>query len=734
MMTWRRDCGPFAAPSDEMQRPDEHSLVDPADPVASRFRSLVERIPGVVGYVDLVDPNDPSCSFPLYISPQVEALMGYPREAWMGDDELWLQVLHPDDAARMAREDEQARSTLSPLFAEYRMIARDGRVVWVSEKAAVVVDDATGVSYWQGVMVDITERKRAEEALAASEQQFRTMFDAASIGVMTLDLDGRVLEANPMLEQVCQYPAGALTGRSLAEFLEADDRVWPLVEALCAAQTDRGQIEHRFRRRDGSVIWCRTVMTLVRNADGPTHVVAMLEDISDRKRAEHDLLHRTLHDPLTELPNRLYFYEAVTQAIAAAQGRGELAVLLIDLDRFKEINDTLGHHYGDLLLCEFASALRRHVRAPDTLARLGGDEFALLLHVDGDAAAAASSAVGRIEELLARPYQVEGLPLSIEASIGVACFPGDGEDVDQLLQCADIAMYTAKASGVGHALYEPSRNGHDRRRLSMLGELRRAISEGELVLHYQPKLDLRSKRIDRVEALVRWQHPTEGLVLPGQFIPLAEQTGLIRPLTLYVLEAALRQCRRWLDAGKSIGVAVNVSTRNLNDAGFPADVEERLRACNVPAEHLLLEVTESGIIADPARAEETLRKLSALGVRIALDDFGAGQASLAFLARLPLDQIKIDRSFVTDLATNAGNDVIVRSIIGLGHELGLEVVGEGVETDEVATRLEQYGCDLVQGFRLTPALPADDLDRWLAAEAPAATVVYSPLSQGSSNE
>jgi diguanylate cyclase len=314
---------------------------------------------------------------------------------------------------------------------------------------------------------------------------------------------------------------------------------------------------------------------------------------------------------------------------------------------------------------------------------------------------------------------VEGLPLSIEASIGVACFPRDGESVDELLRYADIAMYSAKTSGAGHAFYEPNGNGngHDPRRLGILGELRRAIAEHELVLHYQPKLDLRSKLIDRVEALVRWQHPRDGLMLPAYFIPLAEQTGLIKPLTLYVLETALAQCKRWLGAGRSIGISVNISPRNLNDSDFPRDVEELLRRYEVPAEHLLLEVTERGIIADPARAEATLRRLSEVGVRIALDDFGAGHSSLAFLARLPLDQIKIDRSFVTDLVTDSGDDVIVRSIISLGHELGLEVVGEGVETAEVQTRLEEYGCDLVQGFQLTRALPADELEQWLEQQA-----------------
>jgi diguanylate cyclase (GGDEF)-like protein/PAS domain S-box-containing protein len=679
-----------------------------------RFESLVERIPGIVAYMDLVDRDDPGHSTPLYISPQIEELMGYPREAWLSDDELWLRVLHPEDSERMVHEDARARGTLSSLLAEYRMIARDGRVVWVSEKAAVLEDEISGLTYWQGVMVDMTERKRAEEGLAASERQFRSIFDAASIGVMTLGLDGRILEANPMLEQVCDYPSEALKGQPLEGYLEADDSVGLELDQLVAGDRDRCRVEHRFRRRDQSLMWCRTVMALVRDAaHRPAHVIAMLEDISDRKQAEVDLLHRTLHDSLTELPNRICFHDAVTQAIGAAREGGELAILLIDLDRFKEVNDTLGHHYGDRLLREFAAALSRHLRPPDTVARLGGDEFGVLLQVDGDATAAAKSAVARIENLLATPYQVEGLPLSVEASIGIARFPQDGDDVTKLLQHADIAMYVAKASGTGHAFYEASGDDHDRRRLGLLGELRRAISEHELVLHYQPKLDLRTKRIDRVEALVRWQHPALGLLPPAEFIPLAEQTGLINPLTLYVLDEALDQCRRWLAEGKEISVSVNVSPRSLNDSAFPDAVAQRLRNHQVPAQSLLLEVTESAIIFDPVRAEETLRTLSRLGVRLALDDFGTGHSSLTLLGRLPLDQIKIDRSFVTNLTTNAGNDVIVRAIINLGHQLGLEVVGEGVETIDVTARLQQYGCDILQGYTLTPPLPAKELEHWL---------------------
>lgn len=579
----------------ELWQRDDHSRAgrSSTDHVR-RFQALVEGIPGVIAYMDLVQSDNPAASTPLYISPQVETLLGYERDAWLAEGELWLDVLHPEDAVRMAKADEHARRTLSPLFAEYRMVARGGRIVWVSEKASVVEDAEDGTLYWQGVMVDIT----------------------------------------------------------------------------------------------------------------------------DRKQAEAELLHRTFHDPLTELPNRIHFRAAVESAIAEVERGSSLVVLLIDLDRFKEINDTLGHHYGDILLSKFAAALRLKLRSPDLIARLGGDEFAVLLEATDDATTAARSAVARIEELLAEPYVVEGLPLSVEASIGIASFPEDGGDVSELLQHADTAMYVAKRSGSGHAFYEPGEDGKGRQRLQLLAELRRAINERELVLHYQPKLDLRSGCIDRVEALIRWQHPTGGLIPPGEFIPLAEQTGLIHPLTAFVLDAALEQCRLWLDERRDISVAVNISPRSLNEIGFPKAVAQQLHRHDFPAQNLVLEVTESAIIFDPARAEATLNALHQLGVRLALDDFGTGHSSLAFLGRLPLDQIKIDRSFVTDLATNPHNNVIVRSIINLGHQLGLEVVGEGVETSDVKLRLQQYGCDILQGYALTPALPADELERWLERQPP----------------
>jgi diguanylate cyclase (GGDEF)-like protein/PAS domain S-box-containing protein len=424
----------------------------PKRPIANaeeRFRSLVENIPGIVVYLDLVQPDDPGCSIPLYISPQIEELLGYPRAAWLTDDELWLQVLHPEDAERMTRADEHARRTLSSLFAEYRMVARDGRVVWVSEKAAVFEDEATGTQYWQGVMVDITERRNAEEALAASERQYRSIFDAAAIGVMALGLDGCVLEANPTLERVCDYPAGSLAGRSFQELLDPDDAASPeQLGELAAGLRDRCELEHRFRRNDGSWMWCRTVMALVRDGAGaPEHVTAMVEDISDRKEVEADLVHRTQHDPLTELPNRQRFLDSLRQTRAQrfAAGSG-VAVVFVDLDNFKEVNDSFGHHAGDELLVAVAGRLTGAVRPTDSVARFGGDEF-VVLAADVGSLTDATQLAWRLTSALRAPFSVAGETVRVTASVGVAYSSDPADLAEDILRKADAAMYLAKDRG-----------------------------------------------------------------------------------------------------------------------------------------------------------------------------------------------------------------------------------------------------------------------------------------------
>ena len=418
----------------------------PQNPPLERFHSLVETIPGIVVYLDVVQPDDPSSSLPIYISPQVEELLGYPREAWLTEDELWLDVLHPDDRERMVAADTHARGTLSSLFEEYRMIARDGRVVWVSEKATVVTDAETGTSYWQGVMLDITERRVAEEGLAASERKYRSVFDAATIGLMTLSRDGTVLEANPAVEHVLGYPPGSLVGAMLWTGVAAEARA--RIDALARGREERCELELELRRWDGGALWCRAVLALVRDGAGrPDRITAMIEDIDERKRLEADLLHRTTHDALTLLPNRDHFYARLREARVAARALGlGLGVVFIDMDNFKEINDSLGHDAGDDLLRAVAGRLRAGVRPSDVVARYGGDEFLVLVDAVADVRDVAQLA-WRLANALRAPFELGGTTATVSASFGVAYSNDPDEPEEDLVRKADAAMYGAKRPG-----------------------------------------------------------------------------------------------------------------------------------------------------------------------------------------------------------------------------------------------------------------------------------------------
>jgi diguanylate cyclase (GGDEF)-like protein len=422
--------------------------------------------------------------------------------------------------------------------------------------------------------------------------------------------------------------------------------------------------------------------------------------------------HQALHDSLTGLPNRELFADRVGQALRTADRELQpAALLLLDLDRFKDVNDTLGHHHGDQLLCEVGARLQEALRQVDTVARLGGDEFGVL--VPGVTAEAAAAVADKLRAALHAPLTLDGVTLDLDASIGIAVYPDHGDDTAELLQHADVAMYAAKQAHIGFMVYDPAVDQHSPRRLALLGGLRRALEHNELVLHYQPKADLQTGRILGAEALVRWQHPDHGLLVPGEFIPLAERTGLIHPLTRWVLDAALRQAAEWHRGGHRLSIAVNVSTRCLLDPSFPDQVTERLAAWEVPAGSLMLEVTESAVMADPARALDVLGRLHAMGVKLAVDDFGTGYSSMAYLKALPVDELKVDRSFVGQMASNTSDAVIVRSTIDLGHNLGLRVVAEGVETQEAWQDLAALGCDTAQGYYLGRPMPATDLERWL---------------------
>jgi diguanylate cyclase (GGDEF)-like protein len=436
--------------------------------------------------------------------------------------------------------------------------------------------------------------------------------------------------------------------------------------------------------------------------------------------ASRKLRHQALHDTLTDLPNRASLYQRVRRVTGGVRAHGGLAgLLLIDLDRFKEVNDTLGHDHGDVLLREVADRLREALRRGDTLARLGGDEFAVLLRDLPDRGAAAELA-GRLLSALERPFVVRGVTVQLEASIGVALCPDHGTDVTTLVQRADVAMYEAKREQGHIRLYDAGRDPYSPERLERLGELRHALVSEELVLHYQPKIAVAGGEVTGVEALVRWQHPRHGLLGPAEFLPLAERTGMMGELTRWVVDAALAQARAWQDQGIEVPIAVNLAAANILDAGLPDAVAERLAHYDLPGERLTCELSEDTVMADPRRAGEVLDRLRALGVRLSLDDFGTGNSSLAYLKRLPLDEVKIDRAFVSGIVGDENDALIVRSTIDLARSLGLEVVAEGVEGADVLLRLRSLRCDEAQGFHLSRPLPPDALVEWLARWRPAA--------------
>jgi diguanylate cyclase (GGDEF)-like protein len=425
-----------------------------------------------------------------------------------------------------------------------------------------------------------------------------------------------------------------------------------------------------------------------------------------------EIEHQALHDGLTGLPNRDLFRRRIDEALAAAeQRRSGVAVLLLDLDRFKEINDTLGHQSGDLLLQALANRLENLIRATDTVARLGGDEFAIVSPGAGDEAGAFALAE-RIRTGLEAPFALAGLTVEVEASIGIALYPDHGADVEALIRHADVAMYNGKKTHQP-MLYSQKDDHYSPGRLALVGELRRAIANGELVVHYQPRVELATGDVHAVEALVRWDHPERGLLSPGEFLPLAEHTGLIRPLTGYVLDAALADCASWSKDGLRPGVSANLSARDLLDADLPREVESLLTKHGVDPTLLEVEITENTILIDPERTRIVLERLRDLGVRLSIDDFGTGFSSLGQLKRLAVDVLKIDKSFVLNMEHDDNDDVIVRSTIELGHNLGLRVVAEGVETQETWSRLAQLGCDTAQGFFISRPLPRIVLVDWL---------------------
>jgi diguanylate cyclase (GGDEF)-like protein len=420
-----------------------------------------------------------------------------------------------------------------------------------------------------------------------------------------------------------------------------------------------------------------------------------------------------MHDGLTDLPNRMMLFDRLEAALNAARDQHTaVALLLMDLDRFKEVNDTFGHHFGDGLLKQVAFRLRNQLKDTDTVARLGGDEFAVVLTGVPDANTVAATA-RRILNTLQQPFVVEGQVLEVGGSIGIALYPDHGGDARTLMRRADVAMYTAKQDNAGYSFHSQEQERRSPDELSLTVELRSAMRRNELELFYQPKRHLRTGLMTRAEVLLRWQHPTRGLLVPAYFIPIAERTGLIKPMTDWILDRALGQVRAWQDAGAPVHVAVNVSAKSLQEQTLPQRVQALLDKWKIDPRFLKIEITESSIMADPAHALAIMSMLQSMGVRLSIDDFGTGYSSLTHLRQLPVDEIKIDKSFVIGMATSEADAAIVRTVIDLAHNLGKQVCAEGVEEPDTLRRLKEMGCDLAQGYWISRPTNAEEFMQWL---------------------
>jgi diguanylate cyclase (GGDEF)-like protein/PAS domain S-box-containing protein len=674
-----------------------------------KYRTLVERIPAII-YVQ--EPSDPNRT--TYVSPQYEATLGYPLEQDLGDPDHWVKIMHPEDRERVLAEDRRTDETGEPFKVEYRLFARDGRVVWIRDEATLVRDEEGHPLYWLGIQLDVTDQKRAKDALRESEERFKSSFRDAAIGMALVATDGRWLQVNRALCRIVGYSEEELLGKSFQDITYPEDLEADLnqIRRTLAGEIETYQMEKRYLHKGGSVVWGLLSVSLVHDEGGePLYFVAQIQDITERKMLEEQLEHRAFHDHLTDLPNRYLFVDRLGQALRRTRRRKgrKVAVLFVDLDRFKVINDSLGHEAGDILLVLVSERLRRCLRPEDTLARFGGDEFVALLQ-DVEDPSEAIKVAGRITEEIKRPFVLEGRELFVRASLGVAVGDADTPSPEGLLRDADTAMYRAKHEGGDCRMFDPAMYEWALKRLELEHDLRRAVEGEELVVYYQPIVNLQSGEAWGVEALVRWEHPERGLLSPTEFVPVAEESGLVVPIGERVLEEACRRATLWQKTHlhpRPLVVSVNLSARQLRRPDLARTVEKVLRETGLDARSLSLDITETVYVETLEENTAALDELRRMGVRVSIDDFGMGYSSLSYLKRLPADALKIDKSFVAGLGEDMEDTAIVRMVIDLAHTFGMEVVAEGVESWAQAEILREMGCDMAQGFCFCEPVPTE---------------------------
>ena len=687
-----------------------------------RLNTVVEGAHGII----YIAETGPEGRF-IYVSQQLETILGFRVDEWLADPLLWARQIHPDDReAVLAEESRLAADTPGLLTTmEYRMLTLAGEARWIRDAATIVATE-DGTLVWSGVFTDVTEQHVTQAALEASEERFRTVIETASDAFVGMDERGLIVEWNRKAEDLFGWSKSEAIGRRLAE---------TIIPERYRLAHERGF--GRFLRTGYGPVLGRTVelSALTRaghefpielnvwssSAQDAVRVNAFIRDITERKALEA-VTHQAFHDPLTDLPNRVLFTDRVDQALRrrATEGDELVAVLILDLDDFKTVNDSLGHEAGDRLLVEVAARLHSCVRMTDTIARLAGDEFAILVD-DLDGVEDAVAVATRIRAVLEHPVEIEGVEMFVRASVGIAVGGGPETSPEGLIRDADVALYAAKSRGKsGFEIFATEMRAAVVNKLELKADLRRALEREEFVVYYQPCIRLADFAIVGAEALIRWRHRDRGLVGPGEFIPIAEETGLIVPIGRWVLaqacEAAARWAARYPEAGPQT-VRANLSARQLQDPGLVEDVAEILAANGLSAELLGLEITESSLVEDPELVERRLGALRTLGIRLAIDDFGTGYSSLSYLQRFPIDIIKIDKSFVAGVGRTDEESAMARAIIELAHNLGMETIAEGVERPEQVNAVRRLRCAYAQGYHFSPPLPAAELEELLREQA-----------------
>ena len=686
-----------------------------------RYRGLIDRLPAVI-YIDSVREGDTMID----VSPAIEAVLGITREEWLTTYLGWHEVIHPDDRERVIAASDSAVETGSRFHVDYRALHRDGRVVWIREDCILVRGDNEEPLFWLGLMLDITELIQTQHQLLEAQTKYGALVEQIP-AIVYVDIADEAMTTSyvsPQIEALLGYtPQEYIDDPALwASMLHPDDREDAL--QTYTRGRDSGEpfdLEYRLIARDGRAVWFRDSAVVLRDEAGrPQLVQGVMLDITERKSAEERISFLAYHDKLTGLPNRALFDELLDLALARAR-RSDLgvAVLSVDIDNFKLINDSLGHEAGDALIVTLAGRLKEATRDVDLVARPGGDEFLLLL---GDldrtapmpgalagASIAAEAVANRVQHAFRDPFEVGGTELYLTASVGISVFPEDAGSALELMKNADTAMFRSKKTGPASYLVYRAEGADALTRLSLSTRLRKAVKQEQWMLHYQPLIELATGRMYGVEALIRWPEPNGGLVQPGEFIPLAEEMGLIEAIGDWVVEEICRQDSMWRAEGLELEIAFNLSPRQLWQPDLVNKIISPMVIAGIAPARITVEITESTAMTDPDRTAKILHELHERGLKLAIDDFGTGYSSLARLKHMPVDILKIDRSFIRDLDKDRDAGSMVSAMISLADNLGMTSLAEGIETEGEWFFLADRGCELGQGFYFSKPVPPAEI-------------------------